>query len=392
MRLILFLAVQTALRSPLSLLLLVLAVMAGVTFQIPNAANLEGYTEELLRQGLARATGHVLIVGSTSRPLVRVAALSKRLRVLPYVRGVTPRLLHAGVLYRAERYQAIRVVGLDPSAEQAAIGFCDRIATGRCMQPGKDEAMLGGALAETLKVKVGDTVRLVAPHQDLGEITFLKKPLRVVAVLKNGGSFSEDKDLFLPRDVLSGWLDKKDEATLISLQVDHRRRARRYARALAPTIPDAKVLAWNEANAFVANAIAGNRAVFAISLLMVIVAVGLPVLALLYIHVLGERKQIATLAALGFGRLALFGIYLTRAALVGLVGVGLGVVAGLGLCAIFDAHPIFDYDGFVVRPLITAQVVLVPALTVFAVTLVAGLAPALKASRANPSTLLREQL
>ena len=60
MRVLCYLAFKSLLRSRLSLAFLLLAVTAGVAFQIPNAANINGYTEELLRQGVSRSTGHHL--------------------------------------------------------------------------------------------------------------------------------------------------------------------------------------------------------------------------------------------------------------------------------------------------------------------------------------------
>lgn len=391
MRLLFFLAAKALFRSRLSLVLLIVAVTAGVSFQIPNAANLEGYTEELLRQGLARATGHVLITGKSSAPLEKLGPLRQRLRTLPFVRGVTARLFHAGVVFASGRYQPSRVVGLDPRHEQATSGFCQRVGRGRCFAAGAArEAMLGDGLAQKLKLDVGARIQLVMPYQGAKGLAYARRSLTVVGILKNGGNFSADNDLFLPLAMLGRALERPDQATVIAIITDDHRKARAYARQLRPLVAGATVQAWTDANSFVANAIAGNRTVFLISMLMVVFAVGVPVLALLYIHVLGERKQIAVLAGLGFTRRALFSIYLLHAVLVGLLGVVLGLAIGLALCQLFTAYPIFDYDGFVVRPLLSWRSVLVPTSTVLGITLLAGLAPAWQAARANASLLLRE--
>jgi ABC-type lipoprotein release transport system permease subunit len=142
---------------------------------------------------------------------------------------------------------------------------------------------------------------------------------------------------------------------------------------------------------FVANAIAGNRAISFISLAMVVLAVMIPVWSLLHILVLHERRPIAILGALGFERRAIFQIYLFKAALIGLVGVALGVGVGLVLCELFRAYPIFAHSGFVVRPELSLWGVLVPSAVLFGVTLLAGLIPAFLAARCNPSLELREE-
>jgi len=385
-----FLALRALLRSRLSLVLLVLAVTAGVAFQIPNAANLNGYTEELLRQGVTRATGHVLVESGGPKPLQEVSRLARRLRADPAVRAVTVRLVHAGVLFKGEAYRAIRVVGLDPTAEATTTQFCVHLRAGRCIRDrGEGEVVLGRRLAQKLRLRVGDRVKLVLPHEDLGEVKFNSERMRVVGVLEGGGGFQADYDLFLPRGELASLIRWADEGTTLSLFIDDHRKAELHARRLRRLVPGARVQPWWEANEFVSSAIAGNRTLFMISMVMVIFAVGIPVLALLYIHVLHERQQIAILAALGFTRSALFGIYLAKAGLVGLLGVALGIGGGLGLCALFDAYPIFSYQGFIVRPVINTAVVLVPGAILLGVTLVAGVAPAIRAARANPALELK---
>ena len=69
----------------------------------------------------------------------------------------------------------------------------------------------------------------------------------------------------------------------------------------------------------------------------------------------------------------------------GLIGMALGIALGLGLCELFDAYPIFSHRDFVVRPMLNAGVVLLPAAVVFLTVLAAGFWPAAKAARSHDS-------
>ena len=69
MRVLCYLAFKSLLRSRLSLAFLLLAVTAGVRFQIPNAANINGYTEELMRKGGSGATGRLVIEPEGPKPM-----------------------------------------------------------------------------------------------------------------------------------------------------------------------------------------------------------------------------------------------------------------------------------------------------------------------------------
>ena len=395
MRTLVFLAIRSLLRSKLSLLLLVAAVAGGVGFQVPNAANLDGYTQELLRQGVARSSGHVLVTPPPQELLGQVADKVRRLSALPFVEGVLPRLVHAGVLFRKEHRHPVRIVGIDPVAEEKANGFCSRIEAGRCLTPDDTRALvLGSQLADAVGGAADDRLKLVVPYDELGEVELSSRKYPVVGVVRGGGGFQEDKDLYVPAALLYGILDEADVASEILVFVSgdpqDQPALTRHAAAIREVLPDVQAQPWFAGSSLVANAIAGNRTIALISTAMVILAVMIPVFALLYVHVSSDRRSIAILGAIGFRRREIFFIYLLEAILVGVVGAAIGVGLGLGLCSWFDAHPIFANDGFVIRPDVSARAVLVPALILFGATVLAGLVPAVKAARGTPSEELRE--
>lgn len=391
MQLLVHLALRSLLRSRLAFGLLVAAVTAGVCFQIPNAANLAGYTEELLRQGMERMTGHLQVIARDGRSIEGAAATLARLARRPGLRAVVPRLVHGGVAFKGGEHQPVRIQGIDPAAEERATGFCRRLGRGRCMKEGAaPEAVLGSALAARLKVGVGDRVKVLIPYQELGEVEQSSAYYRVSGVLEGGGAFTTDSDLFLALPLLQRVVGVEDAASVISIYLDDHADAGPRAAELRPLLPRLEVKPWWEVSQFVASAIAGNRAIYGVSMAMVVAAVMIPVSALLFILVLHERRQIAILGALGFSRPALFAIYMWKAALVGLIGVGLGSALGYALCRYFMLRPIFEFSGFVVRPALKVEVFAVPSLALFAVTLLSGLVPALRAARCEPALGLRE--
>ena len=118
-------------------------------------------------------------------------------------------------------------------------------------------------------------------------------------------------------------------------------------------------------------------------------AVGLPMAALLYIHSLHRRRQVALLAAIGIGRGEIFVSFLLQALFVGLTGIALGCPIGYALVRYFRAHPIFEMEQFVLRPVLAAGSFVLPALTVRGVTLLSGVYPAWRAARLDPAEILR---
>ena len=68
---------------------------------------------------------------------------------------------------------------------------------------------------------------------------------------------------------------------------------------------------------------------------------------------------------------------------------GAGTAIGFGVIRWFQAHPIFEWEGFLIRPAFGAWIFLGPALLVLFATLVAGIFPAWRAARVDPARVLR---
>ena len=85
---------------------------------------------------------------------------------------------------------------------------------------------------------------------------------------------------------------------------------------------------------------------------MGVLAVGIPVLALLYISTLHRRRQIGLLTAMGWSRADLFVTFLLQALILGAAGVLVGGVIAVSVVRYLVAHPIFNWQGFVVRPVL----------------------------------------
>jgi len=125
------------------------------------------------------------------------------------------------------------------------------------------------------------------------------------------------------------------------------------------------------------------------SWLMGVLAVGIPVLALLYISTLNRRRQIGLLTAMGFTRVDLFVTFLLQALILGAAGVAVGGLVAVALVRYLVAHPIFDWQSFVVRPVLTVHDLVRTAVAILGTVLIAGSYPAWRAARLDPSRILR---
>jgi len=385
-----FLAGRTLLFRRGSFAMLLAAVAGAVGLQIANGANLEGYAREMFRLGIENIFGHVVVSAPGAEPFADPEGPVARLRALDGVAAVAPRFSQPGVLFHRGRRHPVSALGVEPEAEDRATRFCGRLAAGACPRAG--EVVVGGRIAEKLALAVGDQVTLALPVEDLDDLRMVRSRFRVAGVLGPSGGFSlVEYAVYLRIEDLCAALDWKSAATAIQIHLADAA----LAPALAPRIQEAlgpklRVQTWNEVNGDVRAMIDGMATLNRISQVMVVLAVLIPTFALHWINVLRERRQIAALSAIGFSGRALFATYLLRASLVGLIGAAIGSAVGLLLCRWFLGHPLYEAYGFAVRPVLTADSVLVSVGLVFAVSVAGGLAPALRAARANPALALRE--
>lgn len=395
MRVLISIAAKSLLHNRLVLALLLTAVAAGVAFQIPTAAHLDGYSDELVRAVIGREFGHVLVRPAGLEPFSDADELARKVAAEPYVRGVTVRMVHAGAIARQGEHEPVRVVGLDMAHEEEVTGFCAQLSSGACPLPDDlDALVLGSQQAMQLGVKAGDLVKLAMPYRDRGDVDvrlkFSSRDHRVSGILSGAGRWQADFDVYVPLATLRRLFNDAGLGNRIAVFVDARERSGEYAESLQERVAPARAQPWWDVHSFVKHATAGNRRLGALSMVMVLVAVGVPVLALLYINALRERRHIAVLAAIGFDRTSVFRIYLLKAAVVGVVGAIAGLLIAVAVCLLLSHWPVYDYEGFVVRPVLSTKTLVVPAAGVCATCLVAGIFPAWVAARQNTAEVLRD--
>lgn len=392
MSVLFYLAFRTLLRSRISFILLIAAVTAGLGFQIPNTANLDGYTAELHDKGIARGTGHVVVSGENGVSFGDADSLATRIAKESFVKGAATRFGHVGFLSAGDKTASANVLGINPTNEELTIGFCGNVATGKCFETGdRGRAVIGAQLAEQIAAKVGTKIKVAFPYFVGEDLRMVSEVFEIVGILDGGGGLRADFEFYVSIETMRDLFQKPGAATMIRVFTIDDNRANEWAQKIAILAPNLEVESWFQANEFTKNAIDANKAISAISTTMVVVAVMIPVLALLYIHVLAERRRIATIAALGFSRREIFLIHLFEALIVGTIGTALGMAVGYGLCQYFMRHPIFSHAGFVVLPSLHAHAFLRPALVLFGTTLFAGILPAVIASRAEPAAELRRE-
>lgn len=400
-----FLAARGLGRSRVTTALLLFAVMAGVGLQIPNSANLRGYTANLFEEATTRGFGDVRVHDAKAQLIDDGDAVARDLATLPAVRAAVPIISLAGALEtNAGRQQVTEVHGIDPASGWKPY----RIRAGVDLSPDDEGVLVGTAIAARHGIAPGDVVRvrvLLPPSADVETYGSSPTVAEYTMTVRGtaAGTFGGYQSLFVTRALVLRAMGRPHVASRVLLYSGSRtgslgvstasREAPKEAVALANAVTvrrsDLVAATWMAETPYADSAIRANETLGIVSHTMVVVAVTIPIAALLFVAVEGRRREIAMLAALGFRRREIFTSFILQSVVVGLAGALLGCFVGwLGVRA-FDAHPIFDTPDFTVRPVIVASTFYEPALFVVIATALAAIYPAYRATKVDPARVLR---
>ena len=380
-------------------------IALGVTALIVVLSVMNGFQTEL-RDRILAVVSHVQISGANGE-MARWEQIAGQAAKHPQVIATAPFVQAQGMLSYGQSVRGALVRGILPVQEDKVADFRPHMKSGSLdlLTPDSFNIILGSELARALGVFVGDKVTLIAPQ---GSVT----PAGVVPRLKSFtvvglfevGMFEYDNGLALIRMEDAQKLYRMgDRVSGVRLKLDDLFKAPRIARELVGRIDaDAFISDWtrSHANFFRAVQIEKNMMFIILSLIVAVAAFNL--VSTLVMAVTDKQADIAILRTLGARPRSIMAIFVVQGALVGFIGLGLGIVGGVALALNIDVVVPFierllgvhflSKDVYYISDLpsdLQWGDVWGVTLIAFVLALLATLYPSWKASRVNPAEALR---
>lgn len=316
-----------------------LGIALGVAALIVVLSVMNGFQKEL-RTRILGVASHIQITGMSGE-LDNWPEIARQAAQHPAVRASAPFVQSQGMFTVEGDVKGTLVRGILPDLEETVADFRKTIVSGSMddLRPGEFGVILGSDLARALRVFTGDKVTLIAPQGTVTPAGVVPRvrSFRVVGIFEVG-MYEYDAGLALIHLADAQRLYQMgDRVSGVRLKVEDLFTAPRIARELAGLInADAYLQDWTKSHANFFRAVQIEKTMMFIILSLIVAVAAFNLVSTLVMAVTDKQADIAILRTLGARPASIMTVFVVQGALVGFVGLGLGVLGGVALALNID--------------------------------------------------------
>jgi ABC-type lipoprotein release transport system permease subunit len=382
-----------------------LAVGGGLALLILMASVVEGEMGGALENAIKLQSGHIQIRAATydenksSLKWEDLVAdpdeIVNKIAALDQVKAATPRLYASGFLSSGTQSAGAKITGIDPLSS-ASDPYREGIIGGQYLSPDdRDAVLIGRPMAEKLNLKVGDNVGLSLNTADgnVQEQTFTVKGIYTT----NTYGF-DSSTVFLPLAKVQAMTRTENHASTIFVILKDTTMTDIVAPALGVS-SNLEVKTWKDLNSLFVEweAMAQSYIGF---LYIIILAISVSVIINTLIMSVYERtREIGILSAIGMRGGRIMMLFLAESSLLAIGGVIMGLIIGVLATLYFNVNGFYvgnmGLNGIAITDTVYARLTMENLINLtimtFVATILAGLYPAVMASRMQPVEALRAE-
>ncbi|MDX1512623.1 MAG: lipoprotein-releasing ABC transporter permease subunit [Gammaproteobacteria bacterium] len=382
-----------------------LGIALGVTALITVLSVMNGFERELRERILGMAS-HATISGIDGT-LRNWEPLIERAREHPEVIGVAPYVQAEAMFTRGNLVQGALIRGVSPEREPEVsdVGNFMLKGTLQSLQAGEFNVIIGIGLARALGAGIGTKVTLVAPHAAVTPAGVLPRLRRftVSGIFKVDHGQYDSSLAIIHLDDAAKMFQLGDGVSGLRIKLDDLFKAPRVARELALKFGGTYwVRDWTQHNVNFFRALKTEKTVMFVILTLIVAVAAFNIVSTLVMVVTDKEADIAILRTLGISPASVMVIFFVQGTVIGLIGTILGMFGGVLLAANVETlvpaiesalglkflPPDIYYISEVPSDMRWSDVSLISGVA-FAMSMVATIYPAWRASRTQPAESLR---
>jgi ABC-type lipoprotein release transport system permease subunit len=381
-----------------------LAVAIGLALLMLMASVINGEMGNAIQSSILLQSGHIQVrsfsfdENKSSLKWEDLVAnpdeIAAKVAAFPQVKAATPRLFASGFLSTGDESTGVKICGIDPNSA-ANDPYRMGLLSGSFLTADDREGLLiGKPAADKLHLQVGDTVGL-SVNTSNGDV---QEQVFTVRGIYSTNTYAFDvSTILMPLAKAQAITQTENHASTIFILLKNETDTDSVAAALQGLNLD--VLTWRDMNQLIVEFETMANSYIGFFYLIILAITASVIVNTLIMSVYEQTREIGILSAVGMRGSRILGLFLAESAFLAVGGVILGVFLGWGGVQLFNINGFYignmGLSGFLVGDTIRAQLMLddivnLSVLT-FIVTLLAGLYPAVTASRLEPVAALRAE-
>lgn len=370
-------------------------VALGVMALIVVISVVSGFHEDLQRKILGTQAHAVVLSysGGISDYKTMIDFLSKKQEI----QACSPFVMGQVLISSGKRAHGVYLRGITPEYDRKTTEVFKYIKYRYENYTDLPWIIIGKELANMLGVLPGDTITVISPIGTMGPLGIIPKVKKfIVTGIFEIGMFEYDMNLVITDiKVAQDFFEYGNKVTGIQLRLKDVYKANSVSQALTKELGgDFYVKDWMQMNRNLFSALKLEKFAMFIILILIVLVASFNIVSMLMVNVTEKQKDIAILKSMGATDNLIKLIFMCQGLIIGLIGVLIGLTAGLILCEIIKSYDIVKLpaDVYYLSKLPVKvksfDIVLICANALF-ISLVSTIYPAHRASKINPVEILR---
>ena len=381
------------------------AISIGLAALIFVDALMIGMADNMVRTATASFLGEAQIHRAGFRDVQEVSLTIQALDEVTaglanegIVEHFTQRTLAPGMITSPANVSAIALVGVHPPTEKFLSQIDDAITEGVYFEDdGSREIVIGAKLAEILEIGLGDRVVVTVAQAETGDLS--QEMFRVSGIYYFADEAMNAGMAFVRIEKAREMLGIGNAAHEIAIKFTS------IAHSQDPTLPfwetysqhGNEALSWTELMSQLTAILEMTKISKYIMAVILFFLVVFGIINTLFMSLYERMFEFGVLRAVGTRPFGMARVILFEAGTLAIVSIGLGVILGFVLTAVF-AHVGINYTGIemmgvtiqeLIRPIMKVEQFTVYPVWLFIFTIIAGLYPARHAAKISPATAMR---
>jgi lipoprotein-releasing system permease protein len=388
-------------------LLSAVGVMIGVAALVITLSVMGGF-EANLKQRVLALSFQIEIV-SIQGSIANYREIQEKAAAVPHVSGTDPFIIGQAMLSSGRGLGGVVVRGIEPDNPVMATQWSRYMAAGSLgdllkaynppapgQPPPEGAIAVGMTLAGKLKVKRGDTIRVIAPILGAGgQLSARSGSFVVGAIFDSGMTFLDTNLAFMDLTRAQNFFGRPNVVDGIDVHLTSLDATDQVAATMREIFPSPfRVRSWVQYNQSASAGFAMLKRVYAMVLMLLIGVAAFNLIATLIMVVMEKRKDVAVLMAMGATPSEIRKVFVLKGMIVGGAGTFAGLAIGAVGCLVLEhyhfIHISREIYGMSSLPVAVDPVSFVwVAIASMGLCLLATLYPARQASRELPVEIFR---